>query len=67
MPYEGLYGQVTHKISETEDKDHNFPDLLMDAEVLLLFQKLEMQSAHIVGRSKDSEGTCKGNHDKNII
>jgi len=65
VPYEGLYGEDTPPILDVDDESNNTPDLLMNAEVMLPFQGREMQSAQVVGRSKNHEGNTRGTYDKN--
>ena len=65
VPYERLYDESDPPILDVDDESNNTPDLLMDAEVILPFQGREMQSAQVVGRSKNHDGTTKGTYDNN--
>lgn len=63
--YEGLYGEETSTMPETDTIDE--PDLYFDAEVMLPKDGTHMQSARVIGQSRDSSGNTIGTFNHNPI
>ena len=64
--YQDLYEDEVPPTPEMDDIAHD-PSLLIDAEVVLPFQRKEIQTTIVTGQSKDKDGNFIGTPNKNLI